>query len=149
MILMWEYGNEDVPFLQRKFDRVSRLVRYGALARFHVCVYDAYWHSQSIKHVDACCIHGKTNVIWWHGLRQSHRDDHAHNIAWICTYSNRLERICTLQGQEHSWLVRVACVTTNVHYTKCTITNTFASIYIYIYIRTYIVHNAITHRKVK
>ena len=86
---------------------------------------------QSIKHVDVCRIHGKTNVTWWHGSKQSHRDDHAHNIAWICTYGNRLEHIPTIQGQELSWLERVTHVATRVHLTKCTITHTHASIYIH------------------
>ena len=45
---------------------------------------------QSVKHVDACHIHGETNVTSWHGSRQSYREDHAHNIAWICTYSSCL-----------------------------------------------------------
>ena len=45
---------------------------------------------------------GKPMSLRWHGLRQSHRNDLAHNIAWICTYSNRLELIPTLQGQMHS-----------------------------------------------
>ena len=89
---------------------------------------------QSVKHVDACCIHGETNVTWWHGSRQSHHDDHAHNIAWICTYGNRLEHIPTLQGQELSWLERVTHVAMRVHHTKWTITHTCVGIYIYIYI---------------
>ena len=83
---------------------------------------------QSIKHVDACRIHEETNVTWWHGLRQSHCDDHAHNIAWICTYENCLERIPTLQGQELSWLERVTHVAMRVHHTKCTITHIQADI---------------------
>ena len=88
---------------------------------------------QSVKHVDACCIHGETNVTWWHGSRQSHHDDHAHNIAWICTYGNRLEHIPTLQGQELSWLERVTHVAMRVHHTKWTITHTCVGIYIYIH----------------
>jgi len=35
--------------------------------------------------------------------RQSHHDNHEHNVAWICIYSNRLECIPTLQGHEHPW----------------------------------------------
>ena len=100
---------------------------------------------QSVKHVDACCIHGETNVTWWHGSRQSHHDDHAHNIAWICTYGNRLEHIPTLQGQELSWLERVTHVAMRVHHTKWTITHTCVGIYIYIY--TYIMYNAITQSR--
>ena len=78
---------------------------------------------QSIKHIDACRIHWETNITWWHGLGWSHRDDCAHNIAWICTYSNCLGHMPTLQGQEHSWLERVAHVATRVHHTKYTITH--------------------------
>ena len=88
---------------------------------------------QSIKHIDACCIHGETNVTWWHGSKQSYRDDHAHNIAWVYTYDSRLEHIPTLQGQELSSLNRGNYVAMRVHHTKCTITHTHASIYIYIY----------------
>ena len=58
---------------------------------------------QSIKHVDACRIHGETNVAGWHGSRKTYRNDHAHNIAQICTDSSRLECIPTLQDQEHPW----------------------------------------------
>ena len=93
---------------------------------------------QSIKHVDVCRIHGETNVIWWHGSRQSHCDDRAHNITWIYTYGNRLEHILVLQGQELSWLERVTHVATRVHHTKYTITHTHASIYICIYIYIHI-----------
>jgi len=59
---------------------------------------------QSIKHIDACRIQGETNVTWWHGSRQSHHNNYAHNIAWICSYSNFLGHIPTLQGQEGLWL---------------------------------------------
>ena len=62
---------------------------------------------------------------------RSHRNDCAHNIAWICTYNNCLGHIPTLQGQEHSWLERVAHVATRVHHTKCTITHIQAYIGIY------------------
>ena len=97
---------------------------------------------QSFKHVDTCHIHGETSVTWWHGSRQSHHDDCAHNIAWICTYDNCLKHIPILQGQELSWLERVTHVAMRVHHTKCTITQTHTSKYIYIYIC--ITHNAIT-----
>ena len=102
--------------------------------------------SKVLKYVDMYHIHGETNVTWWHGSRQSHYDDRAHNITWICTYGNRLEHIPILQGQKLSWLERVAHVAMKVHHTKCIITHTHAGIYIYIYIylHTYIVHNAIT-----
>ena len=131
--LTWEYGNGDAPFSQRKFDRVLRLVRYGTPAGFCVCVYNANRHAHtmtsrslpSVKHVDACHIHKETNVTWWHGSRQLHHDDHAHNIAWVCTYGIHLQCIPTLQGQELSWLERVTHIATRVHHTKCTITHTY------------------------
>ena len=88
---------------------------------------------QRIKHVDTCRIHNETNVTWWHGSRQSHHDDRAHNRAWICIYGNRLKHIPILQGQELSWLERVTHIATRVNHTKCTITHTRASIYIYIH----------------
>ena len=78
---------------------------------------------QNIMIVDACRIHGETNVTRWDKLGQSHCDDRAHNIAWIYTYDNRLERIHILQGQELSWLERVTLIVTRVHHTKCTITH--------------------------
>ena len=118
------------PFSRWKSGRVSCLVRYGALARFRVCIdmLVLWWVEalQSMNHVDVCRIYRETNVTWWHGLRQSHRYDCAHNIAWICTYDNHLEHIPTLQGQVLSWLERVTHV--------ATITHTRPSIYIYIYI---------------
>ena len=77
---------------------------------------------QSIKHIDMYRKNGETNVTWWHGSGRSHRDDCALNIVWACTYSICLRRIPTLQGQEHSWLERVAHIATRVHNTKCTIT---------------------------
>ena len=82
----------------------------------------------------------KPMSLRWLGSRQSHYDDRAHNIAWICTYNNRLKCIPTLQGHEHSWSTRVTCITTRVQHIECTITHTHASIYIYIYIHTYIHH---------
>ena len=96
--------------------------------KLYRCAIAHHIHGWSVKHVDACCKHGETNVTWWHGSRQSHRDDLAHNIAWICTYDNRLECIPILQGQELSWLERVTHVNTRVHHTKCTITHTHAGI---------------------
>ena len=86
---------------------------------------------QSIKHIDACCIHGETNVTWWHGSGRSHRDDCAHNMAWICTYNNCLGHIHTLLGQEHSWLEMVDHIAMRVHHTKCTITHIQAYINIH------------------
>ena len=62
-----------------------------------------------------------------------------HNVAWICTYSNRLERIPTLQGQEHSWLWEGH--SSNHESPSYKVHNhPQASIYIYIYtyIHTYI-----------
>ena len=56
---------------------------------------------QNIIHADACHIHGETNVTSWHGSKQSHHNDDAHNVAWICTYSIRLKHIPILQGQKH------------------------------------------------
>ena len=75
---------------------------------------------------------GKPISFRWQRLRQSHHDDHAHNIAWICTYNNCLECIPTLQGQEHLWLQWVAFLATRVHHTKCTITHIQAYIDIHI-----------------
>ena len=43
------------------------------------------------------------------------------------------------QGQEHSWLERVAHVAIRVHHTKYTITHTHT--------HTYIMHNGFTHSK--
>ena len=114
------------------------------LAEFRVCYAMAYrqdfafvsavhidmlilWRAealQSIKHVVACRIHGEIIVTGW----QSHRDDRAHNIAWICTYGNRLEHIPTLQGHELSWLERVTHIAPRFHHTKCTITHIQADI---------------------
>ena len=59
---------------------------------------------QSIKHVDACHIRGETNVTSCHRSRQSHRDDCAHNVVWICTSGSGHEHIPIPQGQKHSWL---------------------------------------------
>ena len=96
---------------------------------------------QSIKHIDACYIHGETNVTWWHGSRRSHRDDCAHKIAWICTYSNYLGHIPTLQGQKHSRLEMIAHIATRVHHKVHNLP------YTRIYGYTYIMHNAITYSK--
>ena len=95
---------------------------------------------QSIKHVDARCIHGS---------RQSHCDDCANNTAFaLSTYGIRLEHIPILQGQELLWLERVTHVATRVHHTKCKMTHTHGGTHThthtYIYIYTYIMHNAIT-----
>ena len=45
----------------------------------------------------------KPMTLRWHGSRQSHNDDLAHNIVWICTYSKCLKCILTQQGHEHLW----------------------------------------------
>ena len=95
---------------------------------------------QSVKHVDVCRIHRETNVAWWHGLREVHRDDYAHNIAWIYTYNNCLELIPILQGQELLWLERVTYIAIRVHHTKYIVTHTHAGRHRY----TYIMDNAIT-----
>ena len=102
---------KDSPSSRQKFSKVSHLVPYNALAGFHTCVYNMRQYvltkaaeaHQSIKHIDTCRIHEETNVTSWHGSRQSHCNSHAHNVAWICIYANRLECIPTLQGQELLW----------------------------------------------
>jgi len=48
---------------------------------------------QSIKHIDTCCIHGETDVTWFHGSGRSHRGDYAYSMTRICTYSNRFKHI--------------------------------------------------------
>ena len=141
---MWEYSNGDAPFSRQKSSRVSHLCIWCISTCSHC---DEPKPSKVLEHVDTCHLHMETNVTWWHGSRQSHHDDHAHNIVWICTYDNRLEHIPILQGQELSWLERAAHIAIRVHHTKCTITHTRTSIYIYIYIHTYIMHNAITQSK--
>ena len=102
---------------------------------------------QSIKHINTCRIHRETDDTWWHGSGRSNCSDYAHNVTWICTYSNWLKNILISQGSEHSWPKRVAHISTRVHHTKCTITHTHIGIYIYIYIHTYIMHNAITQSR--
>ena len=57
----------------------------------------------------------------------------------ICTYNRCLDHILMPQGQEHSWLERVAHVAIRVHHTKYTITHTHT--------HTYIMHNGFTHSK--
>ena len=44
----WEYGNREFPFSWWKFGKVSRLVRYGALVGFRICVYGAHWHARTL-----------------------------------------------------------------------------------------------------
>ena len=84
---------------------------------------------QSIKHVDTCRVHGETDVTWWHGSGRWHCDDYAHSMTRICTYNRCLDHILMPQGQEHSWLERVAHVAIRVHHTKCTITHTHTYIH--------------------
>ena len=154
-LLTWEYGNRDALFSRQKSGKVSHLVSYGTHARFRsmytVCIdmLSLWWAKalQGVKHAGACRIYGETNVTWWHGSRQSHRDNCAHNIVWIYTYGNCLKCIPTLQGQELSWLERVAHVAMGVYHKKCTITHTHVGIYIYIYIyiHTYIHHAQCIH----
>jgi len=55
-----------MPYFHGKSGRVLHLVRYGALAGFHACVYMLMlgWAEalQSIKHIDSCRIHREINV---------------------------------------------------------------------------------------
>ena len=101
---------------------------------------------QSIKHVNTCRIHRETDDTWWHGSGRSNYSDYAHNVTWICTYSNWLKNILISQGPEHSWPKRVAHISTRVHHTKCTITHTHIGIYIYIYIYTHTSCIMLSHR---
>ena len=48
MLSMWEYGNRDALFSQRKSGRFSRFVCYGASAGFCVYVYGVYWHACTV-----------------------------------------------------------------------------------------------------
>ena len=137
----WEYGNGDTPFSWQKFGRVSCLVCYGALVS-RLCIQHVstclYWDKPKPFKASSILMPikytGKPMSHRWHGSRQSHRDDCAHNITWICTYVNRLKHIPILQGQELSWLERVTHIATRVNHTKCTITHTHADICIYIHI---------------
>ena len=132
----WEYSNGDAPFSRWKSDRVSHLVCYCTPTGFHayvttranMLVLGRAGAPKSIKHIDTCRIHGETDATKWHGLRRSHRGDHAHSMTWICTYSKCLEHILIPKCQENSWLERVAYI--RVHHTKCTITHTHTNIYI-------------------
>ena len=140
-LLTWEYGNGVAPFSRQKSSKVSHLVHYGASTR-RLCI----WRVSTCLYCDepkpfkasSMLMHAayteKLMSLRWHGSRQSHHDNRAHKIAWICTYHSRLERIPTLQGQEHSRLARGTRMATKVHYTMCLITHTHAGIYIYIYI---------------
>ena len=133
-LLLWEYGNRGAPFSWRKSSIVSRLVRTSKVSRLCIWRMPTYSCQDELKPLKASSIlmhvayTGKPMSLRWHGSRQSHRDDHAHNKAWIYTYNNCLEHIPTLQGQEHSWLVRVAHLATWVHHIKCTITHIQAHI---------------------
>ena len=141
----WEYGNGDALFSRQN---PAEFHIYCAMAHQQgfMPVYTAHANMlvlgqaeapQSIKHVDTCRIHEKTDVTWWHGLRRSHRGDYAHSMTWICTYSKCLEHILMPQGQKHSWLKRVTHVAMRVHHTKCTITHPHTRSHIYIYIHTH------------
>ena len=128
-LLLWEYSNKSVPFSWRKSSIVSRLVRTSRVSRLCIRHMPTYTCQDELKPPKASSIlmcvayMGKPMSLRWHGSRQSHRNDHSHNKAWICTYSNCLEHIPTLQGQKSSWLAKVAHLATRVHHTKCTITH--------------------------
>ena len=153
-LLLWEYNNGGAPFSWQKSSRVSRLMCYGTSIGFHACVYGSFQHardrmSQSPSKYQTywCVLHTWGNQCHlWHGSGRSHSDDYAYSIASICTYSNCLGHIPTLQGQEYSWLEWVSHVATRVHHTKCTITHIHAYIYIYIYTHTHTSCIMLSHR---
>ena len=79
-------------------------------------------------------------LLSWHGLRQSHRYHHAHNVEWICTYGSRLECVPTPQGQEHPWL-RKGCSPNYEIPSYKVHDHPQTGIYIYTHTHTYIMHN--------
>ena len=103
-------------------------MHYGAPIRFHACVHACInifilrraKDLQSIKKVDTCCIHEETDFTIWHGSRQTHCNDHAHNIAWVCTTAVALSAYpyCKVKcTHDHE---KVTLLTMRVHYTKRT-----------------------------
>ena len=77
---LWEHDNGGAPFSRQKFNRVSCLVRYSALARFHSCVYGACQHacvrtssSPSMHQAYWCVLHTLGN--WCH-LGDMDQDNH-------------------------------------------------------------------------
>ena len=130
-LTLWEYSNR-MPHFHGENEAEFRIWCAMAHRQGFASVYTLLinmlilgWAEalQSIKCVDASFIYKESSVTRWHESGQSHHNDRAHNIAWICTYGNRLEHIPTLQGQELSQLERATHVVTWVHHTKCIITH--------------------------
>ena len=66
---------------------------------------------QSIKHVDVCRIHGKTNVIWWQRIKtitlrwsctQYSMNMHLRQSPWAHTQATRLRTLMTREDHSRS-----------------------------------------------
>ena len=99
---------------------------------------------QSIKHVDACCIHEETNVT----LDEMDQDNHTAmimNRIWheYGPTTNDMSAYPPYKDKSTHDHERVTLLTVGVHHTKCMITHkqvdihTHTHIYIYIYICIY------------
>ena len=97
---------------------------------------------QSIKHVDVCRIHRETNVTSWHGIRQTHCDNDAHNVAWICTLAVTLSTYLHSKVKSTYDHERVAFLTMWIHHTKFMTIFKQASIYTHTH-----THNANTQNR--
>ena len=147
---MWECDSGDTQFLQRKSGKVSRLVCYGALARFHVCVYGKYQHacivtsrSPSKHQVCWCALQTwgnqchlltwiKTITPWW-SCTQYSMNMHLRQSPWVHTHTTRSRALMTREDHSHSHESSSYKVHDHPHTHRR----------IYIYTHTYIMHNAI------
>ena len=143
---MWEYGNGDAPFSQWKSDRVSRLVLYGALARFCVYVYGAYWNARIVTSQRPpkcqacwCMLHTQGTqcylVTWiktitpqW-SCTQYKMNMHLRQLPWAHTYTTRSRALMTREGHSRSH--------ESPSYKVHNYPHTRRHIYIYIYIHTH------------
>ena len=146
----WECGNKDALFSQWKSGRVLRLVCYGALTRFHVCVYDAYRHDRTVtswsrsKHQACwCMLHTQGNqchfVTWFKAItpRWSYTQYsmimHLWQLPWARTHTTRSRALTTREGHSCSH----KCLSYKVH------NHPYTSKYRY----TNIMHNATTQSR--
>ena len=156
---MWEYGNRGCPIFTMKSGWVSRLVYYGALIGFRVCVYGMFRHARTMtswgpsKHQACWCVlHTyqchlvtwiKTITLQW-SCTQCSMNTYLRLSPWAHIHTTRSRALMTREGYSRSH----GSLSYKVHNHPHTPGHKY--IYIYIYIHTFIMYNAITQsRKVK
>ena len=115
----WEYGNRNASFSWQKSGKVSRLVRNGASAGFHACIYGVCQHtrartsrspSKHYAHWHVSHTRGnRCHLVTWIGMITPQwlytlydMNTHLHQLPWANTHATRSKALMAREGHSRS-----------------------------------------------